>query len=173
MIHPIFHRHKVTKFRLLIASFVIWCAFAVNAYILIVDEKLGTIIWSIMICIFLIILIFIYAKIFRAGRETARNRISDDGTVSKKAFLRNIKLAKSCLIVLCCTFLCFLPMAITSSMTNSFSKLDLVGRIMWSWSITLIFSSSTLNSVIFFWRNEILRNVAKTILRQTFLNFNW
>ena len=126
-----------------------------------------------MICIFLIILIFIYAKIFRAGRETARNRISDDGTVSKKAFLRNIKLAKSCLIVLCCTFFCFLPMAITSSMTNSFSKLDLVGRIMWSWSITLIFSSSTLNSVIFFWRNEILRNVAKTILRQTFLNFNW
>ena len=173
VIHPIFHRHKVTKFRLLIASFVIWCAFAVNAYILIVDEKLGTIIWSIMICIFLIILIFIYAKIFRAGRETARNRISDDGTVSKKAFLRNIKLAKSCLIVLCCTFFCFLPMAITSSMTNSFSKLDLVGRIMWSWSITLIFSSSTLNSVIFFWRNEILRNVAKTILRQTFLNFNW
>ena len=173
VIHPIFHRHKVTKFRLLIASFVIWCAFATNAYILIVDEKLGTIIWSIMICIFLIILIFIYAKIFRAGRETARNRISDDGTVSKKAFLRNIKLAKSCLIVLCCTFFCFLPMAITSSMTNSFSKLDLVGRIMWSWSITLIFSSSTLNSVIFFWRNEILRNVAKTILRQTFLNFNW
>ena len=169
VVHPIFHRRKVTKFRILIASFVIWCPFAVNAYILIVDEKLGRIILSIKICIFLITLIFIYAKIFRAGRETARNRISDDGTVSKKAFLRNIKLAKSCLIVLCCTFLCFLPMAITSSMTNSFSKLDLVGRIMWSWSITLIFSSSTLNSVIFFWRNEILRNEAKTILRQTWV----
>ena len=171
-IHPIFHRQKVTKFRILIASFVIWCPFAINTYILIVDEKLGRIIWSIKLCIFLIIMIFIYAKIFRAGREMARNRISGDGAAAKKAFLRNIKLAKSCLIVFCCTFLCFLPMAITSSITNSFSKLDLLGRIMWSWSITLIFSSSTLNSVIFCWRNEIIRNEAKKILRQTFLNFN-
>ena len=169
VIHPIFHRNKVTKFRILIASFAIWCPFAINAYILIVDEKLGRIISSIKVSILLIIMIFIHAKIFRAGRETARNRTVVDGTATNKAFLRNIKLAKSCLIVFCCTFLCFLPMAITSSMTNSFSKLDLVGRIMWSWSITIILSSSTLNSVIFFWRNEILRNEAKKILRQTWV----
>ena len=173
VIHPIFHRHKVTKFRILIASFVIWCPFAINAYILIVDEELGRIIWSIKICIFLIILIFIYAKIFRAGREMAMNRTSGDGTATEKAFLRNIKLAKSCLIVLCCTFMCFLPMAITNSTTNSLLELDLVGRITWSWSITIMLSSSTLNSVIFFWRNEIIRNEAKKILRQTFLNSAW
>ena len=49
-------------------------------------------------------------------------------------------------------------------------ELDLVGRIMWSWNITIILSSSTLNSVIFFWRNEILRKEAKKTLHQTFLN---
>ena len=118
VIRAFFRRYKVTKFRLLKVSFVIWCPFAINAYILIVDEKLARIVWSIKICIFLVILIFIYAKIFRAGREMAKNRISGGGTVSQKEFLQNIKLAKSCQIVCCCTFLCFLPRAITSSMTN-------------------------------------------------------
>lgn len=166
VIHPIFHRHKVTKFRLLIASFVMWCVVAMNACILIVDEELGKIILSSEICIFLLVLIFIYGKIFRVGRETVRNRISGDGTTSKKAFLPNIKLAKSCLIVVCCNFLCFSPMAIT----NFLWKLPLDGKILWSWSSTLVLSSSTLNSVIFFWRNQILRSEAKTILRQTFLD---
>ena len=168
VIYPIFHRQKVTKFRLLIASFVMWCVVAMNACILIVDEEIGKIILSSEICIFLIILIFIYGKIFRAAREMARNRISGGGTASTKAFLPNIKLAKSCLIVVCCNILCFSPMAITTSLW----KLPLDGWILWSWSCTLVLSSSTLNSVIFFWRNQILRSEAKKILRQTFLDFN-
>ena len=37
-----------------------------------------------------------------------------------------------------------------------------------AWTNNLLFPNSTLNSVIFFWRNQILRKEAKLILRHIF-----
>ena len=166
IVHPIFHRRKLTKFKLLTALFILWCLVAIAGCVLFIDERVGKVMLSIYLCLFLIFLTYIYARIFLRAREVALNRISVDGagTKSKNAFLRNIKLAKSCLIIVGSTFVCFCPMAITIS----FWKLSSVGRILWSWSSTFVLSSSTINSAIFFWRNQILRSEAKKVLRQTF-----
>ena len=157
IVHPIFHRRKLTKFKLLTALFILWCLFAIDGCVLFIDESAAKVILSIYVCLFLIFLTYIYARIFLRARAMALNPISVDG-------VRNIKLAKSCLIIVGCTFVCFCPMAIT----NSFWKLSSFGRILWSWSSTFVFLSSTLNSAIFFWRNQILRSEAKKVLSQTF-----
>lgn len=161
IVHPIFHRRKVTKFRLLTALFILWCLVGIDAYVLFIDERAGKVLLSIYICLFLISLTYIYVRIFLTVREATLNRISLDGARTKS---KNTKLAKSCLIIVGCTFICFCPMAIT----NPLWKLPSVGRILWTWSTVFLFASPTLNSAIFFWRNQILRNEAKKVILQTF-----
>lgn len=165
IIYPIFHRTQVTRGRLLVAVVVLWfvCAMEVLAHF--IDEDVGRIIMSFTICLFLLFVMFMYTKIFRISRGATVNLCSSNRNEGQKGFLRKLKDAKSCLIVVGCSFLCFLPMAVTSSL----KKNDFVFLVLVPWSTILLLAASTLNSVVFFWRNQVLRNQARKILRQTFL----
>lgn len=165
IIHPIFHRNKATKRSLLKATLVVWFIFGMQVCIYVSNIKIGRTITSITIVLSLIILMFMYVKIFLRGRGNTVRPTSANSDASRKGFLRNIKQAKSCLIVLGCTFLSFLPLGITGFLEKNL----FVIMVMWYWSGTLVLMGSTLNSVIFFWRNQTLRNEAKKIIHQTFL----
>ena len=121
IVHPIFHRRKLTKFKLLTALFILWCLFAIDGCVLFIHERAAKVILSIYVCLFLIFLTYIYARIFLRTRQMALNRISVDG-------VRKIKLAKSCLIVVGCTFVCFCPMAITNYVWSFLHLAEYYGR---------------------------------------------
>jgi hypothetical protein len=70
-------------------------------------------------------------------------------------------MAKSCAIVVACTVICFLPFAVMRSLERSI----FVTMFMEVWSKTLTLIASSLNSIVFFWRNPILRNEAKAVLK--------
>ena len=167
IIHPIFHVSKVTKRGLLTATVTLWLLIVVEVYVLFFEEKVLRVLVSLKICSFLVVLISFYVKIFVTGHGAAMRDASEhvERSRQKAVFVKKTKLAKSCLIVVSCNILCFLPAAVTSfAWQRSF-----FGLVLFSWSTTFVLMASTLNSVIFFWRNQILRSEAKTILRETFL----
>ena len=80
---------------------------------------------------------------------------------SEQEFLMKYKLAKSCLIVVVCSFTSFvLPAVFQPLKLSEFDKLILNG-----WVGLLVLSNSTLDSLIFFWKNNMLRNEAKKFLK--------
>ena len=174
IVHPIFHQSQITKRRLFAAAMCMWCLCVIESGVVFVSRKAGNLAISSVITLLLIILGWIYFKIFRTMRKVASvtapccenvelaSRISTASC--QKRTLQKKKQAKGCLIVFVCTFCCFLPLAVTSAVERS--PLSVIGFTVWS--MTLVYMSSSLNSVIFFWRNQTLRGEAQKVLRQVF-----
>ena len=108
---------------------------------------------------------FAYTRIYLVVRKLNRtqNQPSDVEEVNltrKKLFLREIKQAKSCFIVVMCFFiLSFLPpMVFTSNINTADESKFLVNTV---WVYTIPMSNSSVNSVIFFWTKTMLRKEAK------------
>ena len=81
---------------------------------------------------------------------------------SEKEFLMKFKLAKSCMIVVLCSFVAFfLPAILQRLPLSDFDKLILNG-----WVVFFVLSNSTLDSLIFFWKNNMLRNEAKKVFKK-------
>ena len=165
IVHPLFHRNKVNKARVLKAIVLFWFIYVIEGFVVVLDTQIGNFVIGLTMGLNLTFLITIYVKIFLTGGGTAvAEHFSGTGNTQQKAFLRKIKLAKSCLIVVGCSYVCFLPTAVMPFLPHS----PFVEIVLWTWAINLLYANSTLNSVIFFWRNQILRKEAKLILRQTF-----
>lgn len=163
IVHPIFHRNNVSKRRLLAAAATLWPISVAEVCVALVSENVFRYLMRITICVFLAVYLFIYVKIFRTRRVIGIVSSGSHGNTQLED-LRRMKLAKSCLLVVSCTLLCFLPMPLTSYLWHT----TFYGAVLWVWSVTLFLAASTFNSVIFFWRNSCLRNEAKEMLRQTF-----
>ena len=161
IVHPIFHRNKTKKSTYLTAAVILWFVSTMFISILFINEHVARVLLSSTIGLILIILVFIYVSIFLVGRRVhSAIRSPTDETTNRKETLRKIALGKSCLIVVCCTLLCSLPVALS----NSLHKRTPNGNAFVMWGHTLLFSASTFNSVIFFWRNKLLRNEARKIV---------
>ena len=83
---------------------------------------------------------------------------------SEKDVSKKLKLAKSCLFVVICSFIGFiLPTVFQPLELNDLDEIIVDG-----WFTLFVLSNSTLDSVIFFWRNKVLRNEAKKVLKNIF-----
>ena len=174
IVHPIFHQSQITKRRLFAAAMCMWCLCVIESGVVFISQEVGDLAISSVITMLLVILAWIYFKIFRTmkriasvtapcrGNMEVASRIST--VVCPKRVLQEKKQAKGCLMVLVCSFCCFLPLAVTSAVEKS--PLSVIGFEVWS--TTLVYMSSSLNSVIFFWRNLIFRAEAQKVLRQVF-----
>ena len=173
IVHPIFHRTKVTKGRLLKCLIVLWLfttaiVVALLFYSIVVLVKFLTV----EMLLIMAALVYIYTRIyftsrrsFENFRKTNRSNSSsqDQGTQSeRKQNLRNIRLVKSCFYVVVCYCICFLPFTVLNDnfLNNNH------GKLIRPWLLTLNLSNSTFNSLIFFWRNKLLRREAQRVLKQ-------
>ena len=161
IIHPIFHRNKTNKGTYLTAAVVLWFVYTISLSIFFINEHVGRVLVSSTVGLILLILIFIYGRIFLVGRGVpSGTRSPADETTNRKETLRKMALAKSCFIVVCCTLLCSLPMALSNSIYKRTPYNDAFAM----WGLTILLTASTLNSVIFFWRNKLLKSEAIRIV---------
>ena len=100
-----------------------------------------------------------YTYIFHASRKTARVGRSRLNWIARN--INEYKLAKSCAIVVCCAIVCFIPVSVTGLLK---AEGDAVVFAVAFWSLES-FAGSSVNSVVFFWRNRDLRHEAKKLLR--------
>ncbi len=172
ILHPFYHRTKVTISTLLKMVVAFWVlGFTLRSLRFIFGKIMKMIISAATVCVVLSTL-YVYISIYIANRR--RPRLAEtretegwvtvtrvvEGRTNKKKELQNFKMTKSCAIVVGLVFVCNLPFAVTNSLPTS-NTLAFVAL----WSMTLVLSASSLNSLVFFWKNAILRKETKKLFQ--------
>jgi hypothetical protein len=174
VVHPFIHHTSVTKKRIMkyqCRSVLLTLLF----YGMVINMDSGdfhTILFFLDVLIPLVFLLYIYTKIFITTRKSLSigNRPGDNATQPgmsemkrKRRFLRELNLEKSCFLVTYTFGLCFLPSMV---LALAIDFLDgKTAEILWSWTTALSVLNSSLNSIIFFWSNAMLRKEAKKVLK--------
>ena len=161
ILHPYAYSTEVTKKRILVyvgsgavvTFFVIILSFRIQPAVLMFGSLLVTLV--------LIFTAFAYTRIYLVVRKLNRspNQPVEENLTRKKLFLRQIKQAKSCFIVVMCFFtLSFLP-PMAFLLLKHTDESELLAKDVWLYTIPMFNSSA--NSVIFFWTKTMLRKEAK------------
>ena len=160
--YPIFHRTSVTRRRLLtlLAILLIPLAFM---YII---SRNGLVIpvvafELIFMALFLPPFMFVNFKLFIIARKVHRKRvISPAGTKTTM----NFKTISTGLWMVACLMLLYIPFSFVIAFTLV-EKSSNTLRLSYIWALTCITMNSTLNSLIFFWKNKVLRTEEIKILK--------
>ena len=169
ILHPYSYKTWVTRKLLLI---YIVSLTLLQFAVMIVSLKIQKVI-EIYSTMFLILIFFfiayaytrIYAVVRRLDRSQRKLNVAEgEQNITKtKLILQQIKLAKSCfIVVICFCVLCFLPTVIAIPALNSLDQSEF--RAILTWVITLGMLNSSANSVIFFWTKVMLRKEALKVL---------
>ena len=180
VLHPIAHRHYVTKKMFLIYTV---CALSVTLvivpfYIAVVSKIFYYIFSAVYTLAPMVLHTFCYSRIFFSTRKRLRqnNRISnidrsetctDSSTrVQKRYCLKERKLAKSCALIVFTFYVFCIPGEL---ITNYYLEKDKeIYRVVNSWYATVLGIHTIFNSVIFFWTRSMLRKEAFKILKGIF-----
>ena len=171
IIHPIFHKKKITNRRVLYLLLSLWFAAMTRSYLFgfYLNKNTVEVITTLLISAAMFAMVFMHSRIFITVYKRRRIEAAASSNIHRgKAFLRGVRDAKSCLIVLCCTVFCYLLATIENGMTTKTMFKEIV---LDPWAATFVLSASVLNSVVFYWRNKILRKEAMRILRTLCLIF--
>jgi multisubunit Na+/H+ antiporter MnhB subunit len=162
--YPIFHRTSVTKGRLLtflailIVVEVILRVMTVN---FLISNQWHAVIFSLL---FIPPMLFINYKLLLVIRKCRKNkRISPE--IKKTFSLKNIS---SCLLAVACVVVLSIPMVVyigltihSTETTYTLDNATLVGI----WARTICLINCTFNSLIFYWKNKVLRTEGLKVLK--------
>ena len=164
IVHPFFHRKHVTKRRLLALIGVLWMAVSTRLlFTTFVFERNNTTanVSGVEVAIVLVFVVYFNIMIFVTSRKRAvRNIFGSSATNGEKQFIMKLRLAKLCVIVFGGTLVCYFPLVVFHLIAVDTYE----NSLFLEWSTTFALFSSSLNSIIFFWRNPILRREAKKVL---------
>ena len=159
--YPIFHRNSVTRRRLITLLAILFILHAtvtiISANDLIVVQVVGFIIF---IAIAFPPFMFLNYKLFKISRTIRRNNAILPG----KRTTVNMKIISTCLLAGACLLIFSIPS--TFFLVFSFDEHSSMNNVKLSyiWAVTVCTMNSTFNSLIFFWKNNILRTEGLKIL---------
>ena len=161
VVHPFFHREKVTRNRLLVYVILVSSLAVIFLCLSFAFKGILLSFGLVVILLYLSSLSFVYTRIYLATISSRQVHVesSQEERKKKRQFLKDIKLAKTCFLIVACSILCLFPTGIKTR-TSNFSDFGVVTI----WGKTLTLLNPSLNSAIFFWRNRMLRSEAKKIL---------
>ena len=165
--YPYFHRRSVTKGRLLkllailIVLQVILATLSAN-YVEVIPAKVALMIFAL---IYVPPLMFINYKLFMISRKMRRNNAVVPG--KRRLFVSiNLKNISTCLLTVACLVLFVIPafiyLALITLNKKSSSKSVMLSFI---WARTMATMNCTFDSLIFFWKNKVLRTEGSNILK--------
>ena len=157
--HAICHRNYVTKRRSLMASLVVFFFFQLFFKAYFINKNLGSLLFTSLLAVLLLMIIFMYVSIFIGNRK--RTDLSCHSNQVRHA--RKVKFAKACIMIVGASVICFLPLTVHIVIKRKELNIVMFGV----WSLTTYYASATINSVIFFWKNRVLRKEGMKIIRQT------
>ena len=161
--YPIFHRTSVTRRRLLslLATLLIvqTTMDMISRNDLIIPRVFGMIIF--MTAVFPL-LVYLNFKLFKISREVRRRK----ATSLEKRTTISLKSISTCLLVVACVVV----LSIASSVfivfdINAENKESTGVRLSSIWAATTYSMNGTINSLIFFWKNKVLRTEGIKILK--------
>ena len=160
--YPIFHRTSVTKRRLLTLLSMLLIISTVFDLIYINDiiyRALGVII---LIIVVFLPLLYLNFKLFNISREVRRRKAASPG----KRRTINLKSISTCLLVVVCLVVLSIA-SIVFVVFKIISKSNQTSNVRLSsiWGATIYTMNCTFNSLIFFWKNKVLRTEGIKILK--------
>ena len=162
--YPIFHRTSVTRRRLLTLLAILLIPHAtldvMSTNDIIISRTLCLIIFTIVVFPPLMYLNF---KLFQISTEVRRRK----ATSPEKRTTINLKSISSCLLAVACLLVLSISASVyivfdIISQNRQASNVMLLSRF---WVITIYTINCTFNSLIFFWRNKVLRTEGIKILK--------
>ena len=130
--------------------------------------EIVTIFMATILITFFIFTAFVYSRIYLVikrlfGSEVRPSDAVDESRNKKKVFLRETKHARSCFVVVMCFIFCFTPLLFALVFFDNHGRPPYEAYI--GWSLMLVISNSSLNSLIFFWTRTLLRKEAIKFLK--------
>lgn len=184
ILHPFVHRCVVTNERLL-AYVIAVCTIQTVIYgFSVTHNKTMRPILVTTTTLFISTTVFVYLKIFLAirsrnqvgvvlvGKNIESDAIPSRRDVSEKTsenrsgkaeFLKELKTAKSSFLVVMCCLVCYVPATLLFGPLNLMSSFLAVALKVWF--VLLAMLNSTLNSIIYFWMNNMLRKRGKDVVK--------
>jgi hypothetical protein len=161
--YPFFHRTSVTKRRLLTLLAVLF----ILPIILITISVNGLVIsLPVALVVFFAIIfppiVFMNYKLFKISRKGRRDNTASPDVSTSHVNLKNIH---TCLLAVACLMLMYTPSFFFIAFNfaeKSMSENTSVSRF---WAATVATANSTLNCVIFFWKNDVLRGEGIKVLK--------
>ena len=133
----------------------------------------AVVIGSVILCTIVFTSLFTYVAIYVVARKKMlkRNKVHSNSDQESRrnfmAFLRELKMAKTYVMVVSLCFLCYLPPVVVWGIFANILTRDSV-LLAFEWGNTLISMNSTLNCLIFFWGNREMRKEGSNILKKCF-----
>ena len=177
IMHPVAHRIRFTKRRILVSLLCTLIVLIPPASLrLMASEHIYRILGTTLTLLSLAFNTFAYIRIFLVARKKLPapssihvGSINSAQVIKKMKLLQELKLAKSCALVVFTSCFCFLP----APALYLYHKDDLFEtRNAYSLAITVGAFNSCLNPVIFFWKRPLLRAEALKIIKTVGLFFS-
>ena len=161
--YPIFHRTSVTRRRLLTLLATLFIVQTTMDMIsrndLIIPRAFGMIIF--MTAVFPL-LVYLNFKLFKISREVRRRK----ATSLEKRTTINLKSISACLLVVACVVVLSIASSIFIVFDYNAENKESTGvRLSTIWGATTYSMNGTFNSLIFFWKNKVLRTEGIKILK--------
>ena len=193
IVYPFFYQRHVTNKKILAVIFVLWALWIQVTIVPFFNTELQTTIITICVTVLCLTTIFVYTRVFQIARQKRRlgpkpsmlsTPLQEDSTLvsscvkttpgeRQKAklatFMKDIKLAKMFILIVVCSQTCYLPNVayhVYLRLRNKAIKTEkslMVG----TWVVLFVTLNSTLNSLIFFWKNSQLRKETLRITKCT------
>ena len=162
--YPIFHRTSVTRRKLLFVLAISLIPHAILNAISINDLVISQVFHVIVFIITTLpLFVFVNMKLFIISRNTRRrNAISPE-----KRLTLSLKNISTCLLAVACIPLLFIPTSvyIVFNIGRDENEWDFNARLSYIWACTVSTARCTFHSLIFFWKNNVLRTEGKNILK--------
>ena len=161
--YPIFHRTSVTRRRLptFLAILLIYqiTLHVISTNDIIICRPIILIIFCMTVCP---PLLYLNAKLFKISRKVRRG----NATSPEKRTTMDLKSISTCLLVVACLVVLSIPASVyvffNINVTNTQGSSARLSRI---WVTTIHTIKSSFNSLIFFWKNKVLRTEGIKVLK--------
>ena len=176
IIHPFLHRIHFTKRRFVLTWTFFWFFVIVWIVCYVYFTFVAMNVISIAFSIIIFTSLYTYVAIYVVARKKMlkRNKVHSNSDQESRrnfmAFLRELKMAKTYVMVVSLCFFCYLPavvvLGISANIWNHDDKTPDSRENVVDWSSTLASMNSTLNCLIFFWGNREMRKEGSKILKK-------
>jgi hypothetical protein len=168
--YPIFHKTSVTKRRLVIFLLaaqtfgLIWHTVTFSLQTSTIQQAYTLL----FVSVFVILVMVLNFKMFYIAKTSRHHTASSN---SKRKFFE-YKKYHTCLLTIVLMFLCCCPVFAYYGLVvfNMLDKSSDIALCLLSWSSTVVTMNSTVNAVIFFWINNVLRNEGKKLVKKLCLS---
>ena len=182
LVHPYFHHRFMTKSKLIAILALLQVPFLIP-YSTVGNKKARRYIKPYLLTLHVAVLLVMFilnlklyrlVQVLRQHEVIPLGNLAESGQTDTKLKKSKLTLGKvsACLLVVVCSTVCYFPIFVFFGLDlSSEGDWDVKNRWIFHWTKTLLTMNSTLNCLIFFYKNNVLRRRGKEMMAKCFSSF--